>query len=84
MPNEESGLGAEDKAAARKVKKQRRRKKRKLAKPKRSSATPNYPRHTVEKVLRIPKAIIDQNAGRDCTERESAAYLGISFNGPYR
>jgi len=49
-----------------------------------SSSTAKYPRHTVEKALRIPKAIIDQNAGRECTEKESAIYVGVGFNGPFR
>src|SRR5688572_24412627 len=42
-----------------------------------------YPRHPLEKVLRIPKAILDQNAGKPCTDKESAAFLGIKYNGPY-
>ena len=44
----------------------------------------NYPRHNLERSLRIPEAIIKQNAGKECTEAESATYLGIKFNkGPY-
>jgi hypothetical protein len=46
--------------------------------------TPSYPRHSLEKALRIPKAILDQNAGRECTDEESATYCGVKFNkGPY-
>jgi hypothetical protein len=41
-------------------------------------------RHTVEKALRIPKAIIEQNAGKECTDKESAKFVGVSFNGPYK
>jgi hypothetical protein len=29
-----------------------------------ASRTPKYPRHTLTQCLRIPKAILDQNAGR--------------------
>jgi len=36
-----------------------------------------YPRHSVEKALRIPKAIIDQNAGKPCTVKEAAAFIGV-------
>ncbi len=43
-----------------------------------------YPRHEVGKVLRIPKAIMDQNAGKECTEKESAGFVGVGYNGPYR
>ena len=49
-----------------------------------SGGASKYPRHSVEKALRIPRAIIDQNAGKPCTERESAKYVGVGFNGPYR
>lgn len=48
------------------------------------SVTARYPRHSVEKALRIPRAIIDQNAGRECTDRESAQFVGVGFTGPYR
>lgn len=44
----------------------------------------NYPRHSVERALRIPKAILDQNAGKECSEAESATYVGVSYNGPYQ
>jgi hypothetical protein len=43
-----------------------------------------FPRHPVDKALRVPRAIIEQNAGRECSDRESAAFAGIGFNGPYR
>jgi len=42
-----------------------------------SSGTSNYPRHTVEKALRIPNAIIEQNAGKETPEKEVASFLGI-------
>jgi len=46
--------------------------------------SPNYPRHSIAKVLRIPKAILDQNAGRECTEIDSANFLGVGYNGPFQ
>jgi hypothetical protein len=49
-----------------------------------NSGTAKFPRHTVEKALRIPRAIIEQNAGRECSEADSAKYAGVGFNGPYR
>jgi len=43
-----------------------------------------YPRHSVERALLIPKAIIEQNAGRACTPKEAAAFLGAtSALGPF-
>ena len=63
--------------------------KKKAAAPKKASApktvVPKYPRHPLEKVLRIPKAILDQNAGKECSEADTAAFLNIKYNkGPYR
>jgi hypothetical protein len=43
-----------------------------------------YPRNSVEKSLRIPKAILEQNAGKPCTVKESAAFLGVGAAGPYQ
>ncbi|MBX7137114.1 MAG: hypothetical protein K1X83_03950 [Oligoflexia bacterium] len=43
-----------------------------------------YPRHTLEKVLRIPRAIVEQNAGKPCTEKEAASFVGVGLNGPFR
>jgi hypothetical protein len=42
-----------------------------------------YPRHSVEKALRIPKAILDQNAGKPCTPKEAASFLGVKAQGPF-
>ncbi len=44
---------------------------------------PKYPRHSLEAALRVPRAILDQNAGRPCTDREAAGYLGVSRSGPF-
>jgi hypothetical protein len=38
----------------------------------------------LRKLSESPRAIIDQNAGKPCTERESAKNVGVGFNGPYR
>ncbi|KKN21287.1 hypothetical protein LCGC14_0926920 [marine sediment metagenome] len=48
------------------------------------SQTPPYPRQSICKALRIPRAILEQNAGRECTDKESANYVGVKYNtGPY-
>lgn len=41
----------------------------------------NHPRHSLDKALRIPQAMLDQNAGKDCTNKEAAAYLGLKLSG---
>lgn len=43
-----------------------------------------YPRHALGKVLRIPRAILDQNAGQACSEKEAAAFVGVGFGGPFK
>lgn len=49
-----------------------------------SPKVPPYPRSSLEKALRIPKGILEQNAGKDCTEEDSARYVGVKYNkGPY-
>ncbi len=56
----------------------------KNSKSKFSGRTAKYPRHNLERALRIPQAILEQNAGRECTEQESASFIGVTYNkGPY-
>lgn len=50
----------------------------------RSSTHAAFPRHGSKKALRIPKAILDQNAGKACTDREAVTFAGIAFHGPSR
>lgn len=62
---------------------------KKTAAPKAKASTPKivvpkYPRHSLEKVLRIPRAILDQNAGKECSDEDTATFLGMKYNrGPY-
>ena len=57
-------------------------KKKKTAKSSKAPAA-RYPRHSVDKSLRIPRAILEQNAGKECTVKESASFLGVGHAGPY-
>jgi len=55
-----------------------------VTKKKTTPKVPNYPRSSLEKSLRIPRAILEQNAGKQCTDQESASYVGVKYNkGPY-
>ena len=54
------------------------------AKNKSSANASRYPRHPLKKALRIPQAILDQNAGRECSEKEAAAFVGVGLAGPFR
>jgi hypothetical protein len=40
-----------------------------------------YPRRTVDKSLRVPQAILEQNAGKECSDREAAGFLGVTLSG---
>jgi hypothetical protein len=46
-----------------------------------TAARAKYPRHSVERSLRIPKAILEQNAGKSSTPEEAAGYLGVGSKG---
>ena len=49
-----------------------------------SAPKAKFPRHSVTKALRIPKAILEQNAGKACTPNEAAKYVGLgSAAGPF-
>lgn len=41
-----------------------------------------YPRHSITKALRIPNAILEQNAGKECTDKEAASFVNANLNGP--
>lgn len=87
MSSEDEGepvTAVRKKKAAKKKARPKGAKKAAKGKAKVSAVTAKFPRHTVEKALRIPRAIIDQNAGHDCTEGESAVFVGVGYNGPYR
>lgn len=43
-----------------------------------------YPRHSLPHTLRIPKAVLDQNAGKECSDQEAAKFVGVSYNGPFQ
>lgn len=40
-----------------------------------------YPKHALTKCLRIPQAVLDQNAGKECSDREAAKFAGIGWSG---
>lgn len=58
--------------------------KKRKRRAKKTAPPAKYPRHAVDKVLRIPLAILDQNAGKSCTVKESASFLGVGAGGPYQ
>ena len=49
-----------------------------------TGAAAKFPRHSLTKALRIPRAVLDQNAGRACGDKEALKFAGLSYNGPSR
>jgi len=49
-----------------------------------SGSSSNYPRHPIEKALRIPRAILEQNAGKECSKNDAAKFIGLARSqGPF-
>jgi hypothetical protein len=42
-----------------------------------------YPRHSVRDSLRIPRAILEQNAGKPSTIKEAASFVGVGASGDF-
>jgi hypothetical protein len=49
-----------------------------------SGGTAKFPRHSIERALRIPRAILEQNAGKESSEAEASEYVGVGLGGPFR
>ena len=68
-----------------------RRKKKKASKRKKGTKAANgatkrgiplgYPKHPILKSLRIPQAVLENNAGKECTDREAARFAGVGWSG---
>lgn len=94
MPEETEATDQANKQSTPTKKQPTKRKARKKSSKKRKESKQNtsppqnalamYPRHSVDKALRIPGAILEQNAGRECSETEAAGFVGLRLNGPVR
>jgi hypothetical protein len=40
-----------------------------------------FPKHAILKCLRIPQAVLENNAGKPCTDREAATFASIGWSG---
>lgn len=49
-----------------------------------SGPVAKFPRHALERALRIPKMILDQNAGHDCSLAEAARFFGGKASGEFQ
>lgn len=70
--------------AAAKKKKVAKKANKKAAGKRGPSQSARYPRHSVRKCLRIPEAILDQNAGNPCSVAKAAEFLSVGNSGPFR
>jgi hypothetical protein len=66
---------------AKKAKKKGKAAKKKAAATGRSRGPVKFPKHSMLGCIRIPQAIVDQNAGEACTDREGAAFAKIGWTG---
>ena len=71
------------KAAAKKNAAPRKRKERARKASSAGDLRAKFPRHSVVKALRIPRAILEQNAGKASTQPEAAAFVGVGYGGPF-
>src|SRR5688572_7526419 len=84
-PNSTSDTSESGKPKKKAVKTAKKKPKRKVAKKtQKTTGNINYPKHSFQKALRIPKAILDQNAGKECTEAEAAKFVGVGYTGPFQ
>ncbi len=47
----------------------------------RPTAQLSFPKHNLSQCLRIPTAILEQNAGNACSDRDAARFAGVSYRG---
>ena len=80
-PKKETKKAAKKKAAKKRGPKKV---KRVSAKTDTQYAQAKFPRHAVDKALRVPRAILEQNAGKECSDSEAAQYVGINPIGPFQ
>lgn len=40
-----------------------------------------FPKHSILKCLRIPQGVVENNAGKECTDREAATFAGVGWSG---
>ena len=84
MPEDTTqSMDVEAKAAKGKRKSRKPKRKKQGVKTARGRGVPlGYPKHPILKSLRIPQAVLDNNAGKECTDREAAKFAGIGLGGP--
>src|SRR6266566_6401970 len=83
-PEPSKGKGSKKRAKKRATKKRIAAKKRAAANGATKLGTMLFPKHSILKALRIPQAVLENNAGRDCSDREAATFAGLGWTGSVR
>jgi hypothetical protein len=79
---ESTAMGTEPAKGKRKKKASTRKSAKKTASGKRGGGPIGYPKHPILKCLRIPQAVLENGAGKECTDREAAKFAGVGWGGP--
>jgi hypothetical protein len=83
---EDNATNAATEAEPTKRKAKKKAAKKKSAKKKAGGATKFgpmvFPKHPILKCLRMPQAVLENNAGKECTDREAAKFAGLGWTGP--
>jgi hypothetical protein len=69
------------KAKAKKIAKKPPKKKPQSKRGRGAQAHVAFPKHAISNCLRIPEAVLEQNAGKECTYREAAKFAGVGYTG---
>jgi hypothetical protein len=79
---------AEPEVPAKKAKKGKKRAKKKAnsasSRARGSAGRFKFPKHSILDCIRIPQAIVDQNVGEACTDRDGAAFAKVGWGGDAR
>jgi hypothetical protein len=81
MVDDNAAVPAPEVPAKKAKKKGKKAAKKKAAPTGRSRGPVKFPKHSMLGCIRIPQAIVDQNAGEACTDREGAAFAKIGWTG---
>jgi hypothetical protein len=82
MPESDSPSSAKPDTPEKSNAKKARRKAGRISKKARGSAAHvTFPKQAISQCLRIPEAVLEQNAGKECTYREAAKFAGLGYTG---
>jgi hypothetical protein len=69
------------KGAGKRIRKRKHKKSTGKATARRAAGSIAFPKNTLGKCLRIPQAILEQNAGRECKDKDAAGFAKLNYTG---